>query len=681
MIAETGIEDVYRENPVAKYAEKNKFIKRINYIKRQKEENGIVTFQIISIKKTGFLVKTRGLYALVSFSFMPWHYKMLNLWKIIFPSLVRKSFKGYIHSFQEGMPIPLIKIKADTSQFQFVEFPFEKNETYTAIVLHKNRNNLKLYIDLGYAFGWKYGSLPCKVICSPEDENIESSYNPGDEFQAVYVGKSLVGNNIFRYNGNRYFSKEHNLIGQKVWATFKRTNSSDFYFKIYGQYYGKLVFNEDEELGISHELLQKTLRTLPNGQSIWCQIVDATSNGILQLKWLIDASPPIEYVLSVYNNAAVLNVDSPDFQKIDAEWLNKKVWCKVIQSSYPDMLTIENEREGVLSIDAIDYKDMPLSSILNAFSEIPGDQQIFCKIKGIYPDGKLKLQWIVNWDERAKKMVFPNRCPQKIDLRKFENIKEIRKRMIQMLIDNEKRRQHELNEKYIGKTVSAAVYKQFNYITEFLIDNKFFGEIAVNKQNYPFIPRKTIRKTLSEFKDGDVLLCEIQQIDFDDRFVLRWDIENDPAAEELLLKLNKRKIKKDAKNKSAISEKQESDNIEIIPSVGETLWLMTQRNKKNELYFPITNKYKGKINPDKQNYPDDNLRKLVKRTLRKTPECQFLLCRVQKIHSNFRVELRWEVEEDPDAEMLLAKLNRTVNKTKKRITISQDWIDRMVKKI
>ncbi|MCL2132051.1 MAG: hypothetical protein FWH36_06335, partial [Lentimicrobiaceae bacterium] len=96
--------------------------------------------------------------------------------------------------------------------------------------------------------------------------------------------------------------------------------------------------------------------------------------------------------------------------------INKNVWCEPCELTEPRRFKIENQYFGTISLDANLYQSVKLRVILDAVAKIPKEQQIFCKIKGIYPDGTFKLQWIVQWNERIRQLVFPNKFFQKIDI-------------------------------------------------------------------------------------------------------------------------------------------------------------------------------------------------------------------------------------------------------------------------
>jgi len=601
---------------------KNEQIRRI---RRQIEENIPVSFQISKIYDDCFIVRIGRLSATVPFRYMPWEYTS-NLWEVIFPSLRGKYFKGYVYFIRRN---PLrVYIKADASQFE--PFQYEIDKTYTAIILRKT--NTSLLVDFGYGFDWRYGSLKLRISYPHKEKDIDwfPNYDVGGEFNAVYLGKSVTENDIFAYD-NTYYSIEHQSIGRKIWVNLEKTESDIFRCRSESQHIGKLLLDKKEDLGLPYEYLQKILQTLPNGQRLWCEVTNVTSDGTLQLKWLIDAIIPIEEALSIHSDASVLSVDDPLLPKEKKALINKTVWCESCDETEPRKFKIENQYFGTISLDANLYPDISLVKLLNAIDKIPDNQQIFCKIKGIYPDGTFKLQWLVQWDSSAEKLVYPNKFPQIINLETSpqEQKQALERRKILIKIGKQ---QYKEREEYLGEMIWIVKQKSADGKPAFLIDDKHVAKIVVNEENYPNHSCKAIKKALYKIPNGEKLFCKVLAV-FKNSIGLRWMIEEDPLAERFQF----------------TSDEIEED--ENMPHIGELLWLTAQRNDKNELFFIVNDKYTGKIIPDETNY-DEACRDFVKETLHKIHSEQVLLCSVQRILPQYRVELRWMIEDDPFAEQL-----------------------------
>lgn len=621
------IRDIDNETPIEEQSEKQWLMRLIDNIKRHKEEQLPITFRIESIQDSGFLVKVEKLYALVPFRYMPWKYSH-SLWELIFPSLVGKSFTGYVDSIKE---VPArIYLKADASQFEGVTLPFEENETYTAIILQKS--NTSLLIDLGYGFEWKYGSFPFRIhcLCGAEDEYVDMfpHYKSGDELNAVYVGKSIIGNNIFRYDGTRYFSKEHNLTGKEAWATLKRTKANIPYFKIDEKYFGKLLLDKNGEFGISHEILQKTLQALPNGQRLWCKIVSVTIGGLLQLKWCIHEIPPIEDILSIQQpDETAVDYDSPDISEAKKALLNKMVWCDVAQSSYPELFKVENQHTGILSMDVADYQPIPLSSILNKLFEVQSDQQVLCKVKGIYPNGNLKLQWIIQRDSHSEKYVFPNRFPQ---IKKYIITEQTKKQAL------------------VGQETWAKIKKP----------TKANQKIAWVKGLYPAIleEKGILQKNLLQyFSKNTAILCKVLGMNDDETLRIKWLLPESNTLPEI-------------------------DELPTEQQIGEEGWAEIKRflPNSNDFVAVFEEKYLAKIvihSTIKANFMRDIIQKL--------PDGQRLFCRIKDIENDILL-LEWQISKDtgiddlpilqPELDML-KKIAKKINKKEQKTTTQQEVIE------
>ena len=732
------MEDVDSNINLVKHSSKEWLIEQIDKIKQLKEENKTVTFGVVSLGNKGFMVKTEKVHAFIPFRCMPWRYTYHNYWNVVFPSLLGKKFTAHIYRVKEGHSNPLIFLKADTSQFSDVVFPFEKNETYTAIVLYRGYHELQ--IDLGYAFKWQYGSFVFTIYCSLDDKNncFHSNYSPADEFNVVYTGKSIHGNDVFRYGENRYFSKEHSQIGRKLWTVlhYSKTNSGMPYAIIDKEYFGTFLLDRNDESDMSNEQMQKTLKTLHERQTLWCEIAGATSNGVLLLKWLMDVLPPVEDVLSVHNDYSVLNMNSPDLPEEKRVWINKKVWCEICADTYPRKFKFAYHYIGTISMDAEDYQDIRLSLIIKAIDELPKDQHIFCKIKGVYPDGTFKLKWIVCWDERAKKIVFPNKFSRQRTVIKERTVLEKKqalvgqqtwatvikmpkvKDMYPAVFVNNDFLQNKLLPYLVSKAViscevvgiNASENLQIKWLLPLsynLADMAVPTKELINKEGWAeikcFLPKNTTKSVFALFEGnylaeitldnsvnstyaehilmrlptGQRLFCIVKNID-NDILQLKWLIEKDPSIDDLhifksdldTLKLianginlrNEKKQKKleiklqkqiehqkqlEIERQKQIEKQQQIEQKKIRleeQHIGKKYLLRLHKDKAQNPFFLIENKYVGRIVVNKTNYPTDSLCHRIRENLSNMSEGSLLLCLVQKITPNLHFKLRWEYE-------------------------------------
>lgn len=131
----------------------NYLIELLDNLEHLKNKNLSVSYKIIDIKKSGFTIKTNGLFAFISFEYMPWHYKSLDYWKAVFPFLTEKWFKGTINFFNREP----IKVIIDGKGIDFPKCELENEIPYKAIILQKT--DYGLILELGSHFNWKYGSI------------------------------------------------------------------------------------------------------------------------------------------------------------------------------------------------------------------------------------------------------------------------------------------------------------------------------------------------------------------------------------------------------------------------------------------------------------------------------------------------------------------------------------------
>ena len=234
------------------------------------------------------------------------------------------------------------------------------------------------------------------------------------------------------------------------------------------------------------------------------------------------------------------------------------------------------------------------------------------------------------------------------------NLEEIIKQEPQDIRYTEHNAIEDERKQYIGKTLWLEV-RGHNISSMFLIDNKYPAGIDITKQNYFGEVRNQVRKMLQCVPNGQKLLCRATAI-HPQRIALRWEIENDPYFPYI----NGIPIS------SVLTQKekavQEEVRVQENNFVGKKLRLTAQRNEKNELLFPIEDKYIGRIITSEANYSMTSLSS-VKNALRTIVSGQILLCKILKITSKNQIELRWAIEDDPFAEQFQFIFHKKKNKT------------------
>ncbi|MDP3913730.1 MAG: hypothetical protein Q8R96_08340 [Bacteroidota bacterium] len=154
-----------------------------------------IPFHIKDIKDNGFVIKIHGLYAFISFDYMPWNYDDTNSWKAVLKSIREKQFYGRIYKFIKD-PIFII-VNGDVPQFK--PLVLVEGEEYHGIIIRKNKSGV--IFDIGDHFHWKCGSvlgfLPKSHFLSKIDF---SNINIGDHIQAYYFGSDENDRRLFYKN-------------------------------------------------------------------------------------------------------------------------------------------------------------------------------------------------------------------------------------------------------------------------------------------------------------------------------------------------------------------------------------------------------------------------------------------------------------------------------------------------
>ncbi len=132
---------------------KEYLIKLVKNLERLKTENKSIPFTIIGVREKGFIVKVGGLYAYLSFNYMPWKYSTFEPWKVVSKYLIGIRFYCKIYRIDKDPLFILINAKNHI----FRNIKLTENSKYTGVVIRKAKYGL--FVDIGYHFGWKYGSF------------------------------------------------------------------------------------------------------------------------------------------------------------------------------------------------------------------------------------------------------------------------------------------------------------------------------------------------------------------------------------------------------------------------------------------------------------------------------------------------------------------------------------------
>lgn len=160
-----------------------------------KNNDEVVIFKITRLKKSGFEVKVKGIFAFVPFSLMPWKYYP-NMWGFMANELMNYKF------FAKIVDIDLSQNRfiLDATVTEFDEFLLSDGQTYKAIILKKSKNFI--IVELGHRYGWNYGSQAFYIsLDSPNYIEIDHSiHSISDEIDLTYIQSA---NNWKRINFDR----------------------------------------------------------------------------------------------------------------------------------------------------------------------------------------------------------------------------------------------------------------------------------------------------------------------------------------------------------------------------------------------------------------------------------------------------------------------------------------------
>lgn len=147
-----------------------------------KEKDEVLIFKITKIKKSGFEVKVKGIFAFVPFSLMPWKY-YANLWYLIEKELIDYKFFAKISEID----IVQNRIILDARITEFDEFYLQDGNIYKAIIIKKSRNYV--IVELGHRYNWNYGSQAFYVsLDSPNYIEIDHSiHSISDEIDLTFI--------------------------------------------------------------------------------------------------------------------------------------------------------------------------------------------------------------------------------------------------------------------------------------------------------------------------------------------------------------------------------------------------------------------------------------------------------------------------------------------------------------
>jgi hypothetical protein len=272
---------------------------RLNEIETHRLNFDTLPFKIVDIKDNGFLTKVKGLYSYISFYHMPWKYFDTDSWIAIAPSLIGKKFFCKIHKTDKDLRA--IFLNGEFPQFKKTELII--GEEYTGLIIKKSQYGL--FIDIGYHFGWKCGSMVGLLHRTQLDTSISLvDIELGAEIRVIYLGLNennqlLVSNDYTDIDWIKGIPQ--GLTGQILWVRIVRKSDEEgIGFLVLGKYKSSLTINKQDYLPKYRKEIIRAKNALSDGKIINCEVSGFDDKKrILKLKWLVGIDMDINNDFSI----------------------------------------------------------------------------------------------------------------------------------------------------------------------------------------------------------------------------------------------------------------------------------------------------------------------------------------------------------------------------------------------
>jgi hypothetical protein len=251
----------------------------IEYVKKQEL---IVPFKIIDIKNNGFEVKIQGLYGYIPFNRMPWNYRNIECWEAVAPSLKEVCFEGkviHIDRFPDSNEISRIVVDAKKAQFEDIDL--YSDEDYKGIVFTKAIYGA--FVDIGVHFGWKFGSIQGLLhISNFPDPDSFVQCEAGQHIKINIINKKDKG---YEFKDVRSIDLREMYVGKTVQVKTVRNNINGVDFLIEDKYKAMMPCRKDI-YGDEADFVLKSLKSIPDGSIIECEVLDVSRFNIFIIKML-----------------------------------------------------------------------------------------------------------------------------------------------------------------------------------------------------------------------------------------------------------------------------------------------------------------------------------------------------------------------------------------------------------
>ena len=259
--------------------------KLFDNLEKMKNDNQRVSVTIKEVKPEGFVIKAGGVFGFIFFKYMPWKYNHREDWISVAPYLIGKSFFCEIYSIKSTKPFSLI-VNGNAHKFHSIEL--EENTPYNCIVIQKA--NYGLFLEIGYHFNWKYGSLVGLAH--------KSTFTDIDAYNNIKIGDIITTNFQGLTDENKIIlgdtkvapfspSKFNKYLGTVVEVTIKKPIDSKKKYFVDGEFPAmlsvtKVIYPEDKNE------VKDIVANFKDNEKIFCLMIGVSNkHRKIQLK-LID---------------------------------------------------------------------------------------------------------------------------------------------------------------------------------------------------------------------------------------------------------------------------------------------------------------------------------------------------------------------------------------------------------
>ncbi|MDR2148863.1 MAG: hypothetical protein LBE91_20680 [Tannerella sp.] len=251
-------------------------------LERIKEQQFTVPFQILNIRKGGFLVVIEGCYAFVPFNLMPWQYSNRKNWETVLFSLKGIFFDGVICQFDrnvDGTGLDRIIVDATVTPVKEARLVFE--EEYVGIVIRKTEYGV--FVDIGYHFDWECGSL-VGLLHHTKVSDVEAITNCeiGDVISASYLGMTDKGISLEEV---KYKRLDEQYVGKSVQVKVYRNAGGYVKYMVEDRFVAEFAVRR-AIYGKDRVFMRKAIFMLRDGEIIDCEVIKITKRTLFILKLL-----------------------------------------------------------------------------------------------------------------------------------------------------------------------------------------------------------------------------------------------------------------------------------------------------------------------------------------------------------------------------------------------------------